>query len=134
MKRSSRGYAQGRKGYGVPVCAVCGREAGVGDPIRLSPSAGTRTTRRADGIFPAKFPAKTSKTKLIYGSVDPNGTGYVYKVKADAFRRVDELGKRVTESPCVPVEITEIKVRDYLHTIEFSEEARRITETLYGSF
>lgn len=40
----------------------------------------------------------------------------------------------MTESPCVPVEITEIKVRDYLHTIEFSEEARRITETLYGSF
>ncbi len=83
--------------------------------------------------FSCEISGENVKTKLIYGSVDPNGTGYVYKLKADASRR-DDSWQWVTERPCVPVAITEIKVRDYLHTIEFSEEARRITETLYGSF
>ena len=38
----------------------------------------------------------------------------------------------VSTRKCIPVEITEIKVRDYLHTVEFSEEAARIQKLLFG--
>ena len=77
------------------------------------------------------FECDSGKTKLIYGSLDPNGVGYIYKVKADTFQKMDQW-QWVSEAACVPVEVVEIKVRDYLHTVEFSKEAKEINKVLYG--
>lgn len=77
------------------------------------------------------FECSDGKTKLIYGSLNPNGVGYIYKVKADTFQKIDQW-QWVSEAACVPVEVVEIKVQDYLHTVEFSEEAEEINKALYG--
>lgn len=77
------------------------------------------------------FECNGGNTKLIYGSLNPNGVGYIYKVKADSFRKIDQW-QWISETACVPVEMIEIKVQDYLHTVEFSKEAEEINKTLYG--
>ena len=77
------------------------------------------------------FECDSGKTKLIYGSLNPNGVGYIYKVKADTFQKIDQW-QWVSEVACVPVEVIEIKVKDYLHTVEFSKEAEEINKELYG--
>ena len=76
------------------------------------------------------FECDGGRTKLIYGSLDPNGVGYIYKVKADAFQKIDQW-QWISEVSCVPVEVVEIKVQDYLHTVEFSKEAEEINKVLY---
>lgn len=77
------------------------------------------------------FTCDGGRTKLLYGSLDPDGIGYIYKVKSDFFKKIDEW-QWVSDRACIPVEITEIRVRDYLHTVEFSEEAAEIHKLLYG--
>lgn len=77
------------------------------------------------------FTCENGRTKLLYGSLDPDGKGYIYKVKSEFFQKIDDW-QWVSTRKCIPVEITEIKVRDYLHTVEFSEEAARIQKLLFG--
>lgn len=77
------------------------------------------------------FRCKGETTLLDYGSLNPEGVGYVYKVKADTFTKIDEW-QWITKENCTPIEIIEIKVKDYLHTIEFSQKAKEINYKLYG--
>lgn len=77
------------------------------------------------------FSCECGRTKLLYGSLNPDGTGYIYKVKSESFEKIDQW-QWVSARECIPVEIAEIKVRDYLHTVEFSEEAARIQRLLFG--
>lgn len=77
------------------------------------------------------FTCEGGRTKLLYGSLDPDGIGYIYKVKSECFEKIDEW-QWISTRECIPVEVTEIKVRDYLHTVEFSEEAAAIQQRLFG--
>lgn len=77
------------------------------------------------------FTCEDGRTKLLHGSLDPDGIGYIYKVKSEFFEKIDEW-QWVSARECIPVEITEIKVRDYLHTVEFSEETAEIQRRLFG--
>lgn len=77
------------------------------------------------------FSCGNGLTQLIYGSLDPNGVGYIYKLKADSFRPLDEW-QWVSEQDCIPVEVTKIDVADYWDTITFSEAAKEIETELYG--
>ena len=77
------------------------------------------------------FSCEGGRTQLIYGSLDPNGVGYIYKLKADSFRPLDEW-QWVSEQDCIPVEVTKIGVADYWDTITFSEDAKEIETELYG--
>ena len=70
-------------------------------------------------------------THLIYGSLDPNGKGYIYKLQADTFHKIDSW-QWISEIACVPIEIIEINVKDWLHTVKFSQEAEEINRILYG--
>ncbi|MBQ7827769.1 MAG: hypothetical protein IJX47_09080 [Clostridia bacterium] len=76
------------------------------------------------------FECENGRTNLLYGSLNPDGTGYVYKVKSDTFVKIDAW-QWVSKVTCVPVEVMEIRVKDYLHTVEFSEEAEAINKRLY---
>ena len=91
-------------------------------PIRWYPDdpSGRRDMECGDGI-----------TRILYGSLNPEGTGYVYKLKADTFELIDDW-QWVSREACVPVEVIEIKVKDYLHTVEFSKEAEEANFELYG--
>lgn len=71
-----------------------------------------------------------SKTFLEYGTLDPNGVGYVYKLKSDSFVKMDSW-QWVSHSEVVPVEIITIKVSDYLHTVVFSDTAKEIQKSIY---
>ena len=71
-----------------------------------------------------------SKVFLKYGSLDPNGIGYVYKVKADTFTKIDTW-QWVSSVPVVPEEVITIKVSDYIDTVIFSEDAKEIQRKLY---
>lgn len=90
-------------------------------PIRWYPDdpSGKRSFQCMDG-----------KTKLIYGSLNPNGTGYVYKVKSDTFESIDNW-QWISRKEIIPVEIIKINVADYLDTVEFSIEAKNINRKLY---
>lgn len=93
-------------------------------PIRSHPDKLTGVRKRA-------FSCEDGLTQLIYGSLDPNGVGYIYKLKADSFRPLDEW-QWVSEQDCIPVEVTKIGVADYWDTITFSEDAKKIETELYG--
>lgn len=70
-------------------------------------------------------------TKLVYGSLNPEGVGYVYRLKSDSFNKIDEW-QWVSETECPYIEKMTIKVKDFLHTVEFSKEALEINKELYG--
>lgn len=77
------------------------------------------------------FECENGRVRLVYGSLDPNGIGYIYKIKADTFKKIDQW-QWVSEEVCIPVEIVEIQVKDYIHMVEFSKEAAKINKELYG--
>ena len=77
------------------------------------------------------FECNGGKTKLIYGSLNPDGVGYIYRLKSDSFERVDEW-QWISRKECEYIEKIQIKVREHLDTVEFSEEAKEIQELLYG--
>lgn len=76
------------------------------------------------------FTCQDGVTQLRYGSLDPNGVGYVYKLKSEGFEKIDEW-QWISRQETVPEEVVEIKVRDYLDRVVFSEEAREINDLLY---
>ena len=77
------------------------------------------------------FSCKNGKTSVEYGSLDPNGVGYIYKFNATSFEKLDEW-QWISKTEDVPVEVICICVRDFLHTITFSEKATEIQKILYG--
>jgi len=79
------------------------------------------------------FKCSNGRTELIYGSLNPGGRGYVYKVKADNFVKIDHW-QWISESAVIPEEIIEIRVEDYWDTISFSEAAEKIQRRLFPQF
>lgn len=77
------------------------------------------------------FECENGLVKLLYGSINPDGVGYVYKIKSDNFTKIDDW-QWVSTEEIVPVEVIKIMVKDYWNRIEMSEEAMRIHEELYG--
>lgn len=49
------------------------------------------------------FECHDGKVFLKYGSLDLDGVGYVYKVKADSFQKIDEW-QWISQESCDPVE------------------------------
>ena len=78
------------------------------------------------------FSCKNGKTFIEYGSLDPNGVGYIYKLKADTFEKLDEW-QWISMSDIVPDEIICIQVKDYIDSVTFSDEATVIQNMLFGS-
>ena len=76
------------------------------------------------------FSCKNGKTFIEYGSLDPNGVGYVYKLKADTFEKLDEW-QWISISDVIPDEIIYIRVKDYMNTVSFSEKAMEIQNQLF---
>ena len=78
-----------------------------------------------------RFDSDGIRSFLQYGSIDPNGKGYVYVLPADTFELVDQW-EWVSKVPVKPIEVIEVSVKDYWNTITFSEESREIQKKLYG--
>ncbi len=78
-----------------------------------------------------EFRSSGGRTELIYGTLNPEGRGYVYKMRSDSFTKVDEW-QWVSETEVVPEEIAEIEVKDYWDTVSFSDESREIQEKVWG--
>ena len=76
------------------------------------------------------FSVESGKTFIEYGSLDPNGVGYIYKLKSDSFERLDEW-QWISQADITPEEIICIKVRDYIHTVSFSETSKAIQKELF---
>lgn len=96
-----------------------------GSPYRFDVIEPQQASGRRD------FTCQDGKTNLIYGSLNPRGVGYVYKIKSDTFEKIDGW-QWISKERCIPVEIKEIRVEDYIHTVEFSEEAKEINRLLFG--
>lgn len=77
------------------------------------------------------FSCKNGKTFIEYGSLDPNGVGYIYKLRADNFEKLDEW-QWISKNEVIPDEVICIHVKDYLHTVTFSEKAKEIQKILFG--
>ena len=77
-----------------------------------------------------EFSCNDGKTFIEYGSLDPNGVGYVYKLKADTFDKQDEW-QWISISDVIPDEIIYIRVKDYMNTVSFSEKAMEIQNQLF---
>lgn len=76
------------------------------------------------------FTCDDGKTYVKYGYVDPGRDGYVYRVKSDTFRKIDEW-EWVSEEPVVPLEVKAIPGKDMLHTVSFSEKAKEIQNKMF---
>ena len=76
------------------------------------------------------FSCNDGNTFIEYGSLDPNGVGYVYKLKADTFEKLDEW-QWISISDVIPDEIIYIRVKDYMNTVSFSEKAMEIQNQLF---
>ncbi len=91
-------------------------------PFRYYPDEpGGKLSRDSDGI----------NSYLHYGSINPHGKGYVYVLPSESFELVDEW-QWVSKVPVKPIDIIEIRVEDYWHTISFSDEAMMIQRKVYG--
>ncbi|MGM9624684.1 MAG: hypothetical protein ACI3XM_03135 [Eubacteriales bacterium] len=77
------------------------------------------------------FYCENGKTFIEYGTLDPNGLGYIYKLRADSFEKSDEW-QWISKIEVVPNEVIRIHVKDYLHTVTFSEKAKEIQKLLFG--
>jgi|GEM_PF-181155 Nucleoside 2-deoxyribosyltransferase. len=76
------------------------------------------------------FSCHDGKTLIEYGSINPKGFGYVYKVSSEYFEKVDNW-QWVSDREVQPIEVTKIHVEDYWHDISFSNEALEINKLLY---
>ena len=76
------------------------------------------------------FSCKNGKTLIEYGSLDPNGVGYVYKLRADTFEKLDEW-QWISMREVVPDEVIRIRVKDHMDTVSFSEQAMEIQNKLF---
>lgn len=76
------------------------------------------------------FTCDAGKTYVEYGFIDPNRDGYVYRVKSDTFRKIDEW-EWVSEEPVEPLEVKVIPGKDMLHTVSFSEQAKEIQNQMF---
>ena len=77
------------------------------------------------------FSCENGKTFIEYGSLDPDGVGYVYKLRADTFEKIDAW-QWISKSEVVPVEVICIQVRNYIDTVSFSDKALEIQTKLFG--
>lgn len=77
------------------------------------------------------FGCDSGRVKIVQGTLNPDGVGYVYKIKADHFKRIDGW-QWVAFWEIIPEEIIKIQVRDYLDRVTFTEEAQRATDEVYG--
>jgi len=78
------------------------------------------------------FSCRKDKILIEYGSINPNGVGYIYKISSEYFEKIDDW-QWITSKEIQPIEVTKIKVEDYWHNISFSNEALEINKLLYPS-
>lgn len=76
------------------------------------------------------FSCDAGKTYVEKGYVDINREGYVYKMKPDTFRKIDEW-QWVSEVPVEPLEVLAIPGKKMMHTVTFSEEARASQKIMF---
>lgn len=76
------------------------------------------------------FSCDAGKTYVEYGYVDINREGYVYRVKADTFKKIDEW-QWVSEESVEPLEVLAIPGKKMMHTVTFSEEARESQNIMF---
>ena len=76
------------------------------------------------------YRCKNGTTVIEYGSLNPNGFGYVYKLSSNDFEKIDDW-QWISRVEITPIEIVKIAVKDYWHTVTFSSEASRINNLLY---
>jgi len=72
------------------------------------------------------------KLVIEYGSINPYGVGYIYKISSNNFEKIDSWQWVSTKEAAV-LSSTKIRVEDYWHIIEFSSEALQINKQLYPS-
>ncbi len=90
-------------------------------PIRWYPD---NPTGRRD------FECNSGKVYIKYGSLNPNGVGYIYKLNALEFKKIDEW-QWICQKKIIPIERYEIKVSDYWNIVTFSEDAQKINNELF---
>lgn len=76
------------------------------------------------------FTCDAGKTYVEQGYVDINRDGYIYRVKADAFKKIDEW-QWVSEEAVEPLDVLAIPAKNMMHTVTFSEEAKKIQNRMF---
>lgn len=77
------------------------------------------------------FECSDVQVKIIQGTLNPFGVGYVYKMKSDCFKKIDNW-QWVAYKEIVPEKVIKVEVKDYLNCVTFSEEAKRSNNELYS--
>lgn len=76
------------------------------------------------------FTCDAGKMFIEYGYVDINRDGYIYRVKSDTFKKIDEW-EWVSEEEIVPEEILVIPAENLLRDVTFSEEAKKCQDAMF---
>jgi len=76
------------------------------------------------------FTCDAGKTYVEQGYVDISRDGYIYRVKADAFKKIDEW-QWVSEEAVEPLDVLAIPAKKMIHTVTFSEEAKKIQNRMF---
>ena len=123
MPRQANGQCEAEARMGIYAAATMEEVIPFALPFRFYPDCPEgKLSFDSDGI----------NSYLRYGSVNPNGKGYVYVLPSDSFELFDEW-EWLSVTPVKPLRVIEISVKDYWHTITFSEEAKKIERELYGA-
>ena len=73
------------------------------------------------------FTIDSGRVFIEYGTLDPDGVGYIYKLKSDSFEKLDEW-QWISQVDVIPDDIICIKVRDYIHRVFFTDTAKENTK------
>ena len=79
------------------------------------------------------FSCKHGIVTINYGSINPNGFGYVYKMKPENFVKIDKE-QWLSKIGIKPLEIIKINVSDYWDKIFFTENALKMIEEIYPMY
>ena len=79
------------------------------------------------------FSCESGIVTVDYGSLNPAGFGYVYKISSENFVKIDEE-QWLSETETKPLEVVKIDVSDYWGNIFFSAAAWEIMAELYPMY
>ena len=109
---------------GIYACEHCEEVIRFAMPIRWYPD--NPTGRRLWSFLPE------DKLIIEYGSINPYGIGYIYKISSKNFEKIDNW-QWISMKETAVIDSCKIKVEDYWHLIEFSVESLRANKLLYPS-
>lgn len=92
------------------------------DPNMVIPFAMTILPHE-NGYMSFSVDDETGEVTISAGIIDEDAVGYIYKISSEKFEKIDKK-QWLSKEEHIPLEITVINSKDYMHRVTFSGSAK----------